>query len=192
MNISLKYILTAIKNAKATFLLITSVFSNIFRQNKFYSEDKSFLNKLTTFCMKLVDNLIFKFWKAIPWSKSKSRRIFHNVKRRLKGNLIPIPKVFFLSKMCKLNALYKKSYWHWHWSQPWPLQWPYIDLWLMVMKQRRSSLSDVVWSLTWRTRSYCIITLILLLLVILTLICKGHWYDLDLEQGPCFQLSLKS
>ena len=93
-----RYILTAIKNAKATFLLITSVFSNMFRQNKFYSEDKSFLNKLTTFCMKLVDNLIFKFWKAIPWSKSKSRRIFHNVKRRLKGNLIPIPKFFFSQK----------------------------------------------------------------------------------------------
>ena len=53
-------VLTAIKNAKATFLLITSVFSNVFRQTEFYLEEKSFLNKLTTFCIILVDDLIFK------------------------------------------------------------------------------------------------------------------------------------
>ena len=146
-NMIMVYILTAIKNAKATFLLITSVSSNMIRQNKFYSEDKSFLNKLTIFCMKLVDNLVFKIWKAIPWSKSKSRRIFHNVKRRLKGNLIPIPKFFSCQRYVNWMPSTKKvigididlnlhlyndltvSYGWWSWNRDVRLYQMLSDLW---------------------------------------------------------------
>ena len=70
------YILTAIKNAKVAFLLITFVFSNIFRQNEFYLEEKSFLNKLTTFCIILVDYFIFKIQKQNLGRKAKVAGFF--------------------------------------------------------------------------------------------------------------------
>ena len=140
-------ILTAINNAKVTFLLITFVFSKIFRQNKFYLEEQSFLNKLTTFCIILVDDLIFKIWKATPWSKSKSRRIFHNVKRRFKGNLIPIPKLFSCQRYVNWMPSTKKvigididlnlhlyndltvSYGWWSWNREVRLNQMLSDLW---------------------------------------------------------------
>lgn len=71
-----EYILTAIKNAKVAFLLITFVFSNIFRQNKFYLEEKSFLNKLTTFCIILLDYFIFKIQKQNLGRKAKVAGFF--------------------------------------------------------------------------------------------------------------------
>ena len=143
----------------------------------------------------MADDLVFKIWKATPWSKSKSRRIFHNVKRRLKGNLIPIPKFFSCQTYVNWMPSTKKvigididlnldlyndltvSYGWWSWNRDVRLYQMLSDLW-------HEGQGRIGYFRDFTLSSHHNFDLPV------TLIWPWPWSDL--EQGPGFQLSLIS